>query len=222
MRCSPLVPRVFSFLAALALTLAAGSAFPELPATRAEALAALENPVTERRAEAVIWVANHGRMEDAQLLLKRLRDDSPFVRGYAERGLWLLWSRSGDAEVDRIMARGVEEMQAGRHAEAVAAFAEVIRSRPDFAEGWNKRATAYYLAGEYRKSLADCDEVIKRNPHHFGALSGYGQIYFQLQDYEQAIRWWRRSLEVNPNMLGVELNLKHAERLLKERRGRST
>jgi tetratricopeptide (TPR) repeat protein len=206
-----------------ALTLAAGAAFPAPPASRAEALAALEHAVTERRAEAVVWLANHGRPEDTPLLLKRLqKDESPFVRGYAEQGLWLLWSRSGDAALDRLMAHGVDEMQAGRHAEAIAAFSEVIRSRPDFAEGWNKRATAYYLAGDYRKSLADCDEVLKRNPQHFGALSGYGQIYFQLQDYEKAIAWWRRALEVNPNMTGVEINIKGAEQLLKEKRGRST
>ena len=211
-----------TLLGLLALTLAAGAAFPAPPASRAEALAALEDPVTERRAEAVVWVANHGRMDDTQLLLKRLHDESPFVRGYAEQGLWLLWSRSGDGDIDRKMARGVEEMQAGRHAEAVAAFSEVIRSRPDFAEGWNKRATAHYLAGEYRQSLSDCDEVIKRNPYHFGALSGYGQIYFRLEDYEKAIAWWRRALEVNPNMLGVEFNIKGAEQLLKEKRGRST
>jgi tetratricopeptide (TPR) repeat protein len=212
-----------TLLALAALTLAASAAFPAPPASRTEALAALDDPVTERRAEGVVWIANHGRMEDTALLLKRLQqDDSPFVRGYAEQGLWLLWSRSGDAALDRVMARGVEEMQAGRHAAAIAAFSEVIRGRPDFAEGWNKRATAYYLAGEYRRSLADCDEVVKRNPHHFGALSGYGQIYFQLQEYEKAIQWWRRALEVNPNMVGVELNIKGAEQLLKERRGRST
>ena len=209
-------------LALLALTLAAGAAFPAPPASREQALTALEDPVTERRAEAVVWVANHGRMDDTQLLLKRLHDESPFVRGYAERGLWLLWSRSGDGDIDRAMARGVEQMEAGQLAEAIATFSDVIRRRPAFAEGWNKRATVYYLAGEYRKSLADCDEVVKRNPQHFGALSGYGQIHFQLQEYEKAIAWWRRALEVNPNMVGVEINIKGAEQLLKEKRGRST
>ncbi|MDH5222759.1 MAG: tetratricopeptide repeat protein, partial [Betaproteobacteria bacterium] len=91
-----------------------------------------------------------------------------------------------------------------------------------FAEAWNKRATVQYLAGNYQRSLEDCGEVIRRNPVHFGALSGYGQVYFALQDYEQAIRWWRRALEVNPNMLGVEVQLRHAEELLREKRGRST
>jgi tetratricopeptide (TPR) repeat protein len=192
--------RILLLTAALALTLAARGAFPAPPDTRDEALAALEHPVTERRAEAVVWVANHGRMADTGLLLKRLLDESPVVRGYAEQGLWLLWSRSGDAEVDRVMARGVEEMQSGRYGEAVTLFSEVVRRRPDFAEGWNKRATALYLAGAYRRSLADCDEVLARNAYHWGALSGYGMIYMQLDQPARAIDYFERALAVNPNL----------------------
>ena len=214
---SPIVTRTLLGLAAL--TLAAGAAFPAPPAPRAEALAALQPSITERRAEAVVWVANHGRMDDTQLLLKRLqRDESPFVRGYAEQGLWLLWSRSGDAAIDRAMARATDDMQAGRHAEALAGFSDVIRSRPDFAEGWNKRATVYYLAREYQKSLADCDEVIKRNPAHFGALAGYGQIYLQLDDPERALEYFRRALVVNPNMESVEAAVKVLEHALAQRK----
>jgi tetratricopeptide (TPR) repeat protein len=103
------------------------------------------------------------------------------VRSYAEQALWLLWSRSGDREIDALMARGVEEMQAGRHAGAIAAFSAVISRKPDFAGDWNKRATVYYLAGEHRKSLADCEQVLKRNPRHFGALSGAGMVGVELE-----------------------------------------
>jgi tetratricopeptide (TPR) repeat protein len=205
---------------AATLTAAAAPAFPA-PQSRGEALAALDDPQTERRAEAVVWIANHGRIDDQPLLLARLRDESAFVREFAEQGLWLLWARSGDAEIDRVMAKGVEQMQSGAHREAIATFSEVIRRRPDFAEGWNKRATVYYLAGDYRKSLADCAEVVRRNPSHFGALSGYGQVYFQLEDYDQAIRWWKRALEVNPNMVGVEINLRGTEELVRKKRGRA-
>ena len=207
-------------LLAITLTCAPPAAFPA-PQARSEAVADLEHPAAGRRAEAVAWLAEHGRMADQPLLLKRLRDQDEFVRGLAERGLWALWSRSGEPATDRLMAAGIERMQAGALAAAVAAFSEVIRRRPAFAEGWNKRATAYYLAGDYRRSLADCDEVLKRNPRHFGALSGYGQIYFRLEQYGKALEYWRRALEVNPNMPGVEINIRGVEELLKEKSGRT-
>ena len=209
-------------LLAMALTAAAAPAFPQAPQTREQALAALKHADAATRAEAVVWIANRGAMSDAPLLHERLRDESPFVRAYAERGLWLLWARSGDAATDELMARGTEEMQSGQHAKAVETFTSVIKAKPDFAEAWNRRATVHYLAGDFERSIADCGEVLKRNPRHFGALSGMGQIFFQLQDYDQALAWYRRALEVNPNMTGVELSIKGIEELLRDKRDRST
>jgi tetratricopeptide (TPR) repeat protein len=92
---------------------------------------------------------------------------------------------------------------------------------PEFAEGWNKRATVYFLVGDFERSLKDCDEVIKRNPHHFGALAGYGQIYMQLDDYERAIEYFKRALTVNPNLDGVELQVRVLEHALAERKKKS-
>jgi Flp pilus assembly protein TadD len=212
---------LFGLLAA-GLTLAAAPAFPAEPQSRAEALTQLRSPDAATRAEAIVWIANRGSMADAPLLQERLRDDSAFVRGFAEQGLWLLWSRSGDAQIDALMARGAEEIEAEHYPEAIALLTEVIRRRPEFAEGWNRRATVYYLAGEYAKSLADCDQVLRRNPEHFGALSGIGQIYTRLEEYDQALAWFRRALEVNPNMLGVELNMREIEEKLKAKRRRTT
>jgi tetratricopeptide (TPR) repeat protein len=125
----------------------------------------------------------------------------------------VLWSRSGDAEVDALMERGQDEVASRDFDAAVATYSEVIRRKPAFAEGWNKRATVHYLAGDLTRSLADCDEVMKRKPRHFGALSGYGQIYFQQERYDKAIEFWRRALEANPNMEGLEANIETAERL---------
>ena len=201
----------------MALTTAAPSVFPAPPQSREAALQALQSEDAATRAEAIVWLANHGGMADAPLLEARLRDESPFVRGFAEQGLWLLWSRSGDAAIDQVMARGVDAMQAGRYDEALGLFSEVIKLRPGFAEGWNKRATTYYLAGEYEKSIADCDEVLKRNPRHFGALSGLGEIYLRLERPAQALEWYRRALEVNPNLLGVEFRIKQIEERLGEK-----
>ena len=208
-------------LAAL-LTAAAPPTFPQAPKTRAEALAALRHADAAVRGEAVAWIGNHGEAADAPLLHERLRDEHPFVRSYAEQGLWLLWARSGDAEIDRLMVEGTEAMQSRQLEKAIEIFTSIVKARPEFAEGWNRRATVYYLAGEFERSIADCAEVLKRNPLHFGALSGMGQIYLQRQDYEEALRWYRRALEVNPNMTTVQLNIQDIEALLKEKRGRST
>ena len=115
--------------------------------------------------------------------------------------------RSGDARVDSLLKSGIRRMDDGQMAPAVEDFTRIIELRPDFAEGWNKRATAYYLMGDYEQSLKDCDEVVKRNPHHFGALSGYGLIYVQRGELERALEYFERALEVNPNMPGVEQSI---------------
>jgi tetratricopeptide (TPR) repeat protein len=188
---------------------------------RAQALAGLDDPATEHRAAAVIWFAQNGTPADDKLILPRLGDDDPMVRRLAESGMWILWSRSGDAAIDALMARGARELEARDLAAAIATYSEVIRGKPAFAEGWNKRATAYFMNDELTRSLADCDEVMKRNPYHFGALSGYGQIYFQQKRYDKAIEYWQRALKVNPN-LGLAANIELARKMLAESRKSST
>ena len=185
------------------------------------ALQAVESADPQRRADAIKWLAGHGTQDDARVLQQHLTDDSTDVREVAEASLWALWSRSGDDEIDALLARGVDEMHAGDLDASIATFTSVIERRPDFAEGWNKRATALFLAGELRRSLADCAEVIKRNPAHFGALAGYGQIYFQLEQYDRAIAFWKRALQVNPNMQSVELSIRATEQLIAARRQRA-
>ena len=182
----------------------------------------LDHPDPMVRGSAVAWLALHGNEHDAPLVAPRLRDDNPDVRTLSEQAMWRMWNRSGDREVDKLQAIGSRQIGEGEFAKAIATFTEVIRRKPDFAEGWNKRATVYFMAGELKKSLADCDEVVKRNVLHFGALSGYGQIYFQLGEYEKALEYFRRALEVNPNMDGVQNNIRGLERLIEVKQRNST
>jgi tetratricopeptide (TPR) repeat protein len=211
--------RAIQILFAAALTVLAGAGFAQAPGSRQEAHAGLASTEPATRAAAVLWLARHGSGSDEASLYERLRDESPTVRSFAEQALWLVWSRSGDASIDQLMERGVGEMQSGRQGEAIATFSEIIRRKPAFAEGWNKRATARYLAGELQRSLADCDEVLKRNPRHFGALSGAGLIHLALEQHRQALEWFRRALEVNPNMEAIQAEAQRLEALL---RGRSS
>jgi tetratricopeptide (TPR) repeat protein len=112
-------------------------------------------------------------------------------------------------------------MAAQRFTDAVALFDEVIARAPDFAEGWNKRATLYYLMGEWDRSLADCEEVIRRNPIHFGALAGFGLNYLQKDDLVHAAEYFERALEVNPNLAQVAATLEQIRAALRQRRQQS-
>jgi tetratricopeptide (TPR) repeat protein len=214
-------PSVALLLAAfLAAAAAAQEPFPELE-SRAAALKALADPDARYRLAGVVYFGRNGLADDGPLLVKRLSDENPVVRDVAGQAVWLVWSRSGNEETDRLLESGVVEMDARRYSRAIEIFTEVIARSPDFAEGWNKRATAYYLAGDMRRSLADCDEVMKRNPEHFGALSGYGQIYTRLEEYEKAIEYFRRALAVNPNLTDLETVIRGLEERVRERRRRS-
>jgi len=212
----------FVIAIALALVAAVAGAAPVGNGDdRAQALAGLDAAAVELRAAAVIWFAQNGVAADDKLVLPRLGDEDPMVRELAERGMWMLWSRSGDDAIDALMTKGQGELGARDFAAAIATYSEVIRRKPAFAEGWNKRATAYFLNDELKRSLADCDQVMKRNPYHFGALSGYGQIYFQQKQYDRAIEYWERALKVNPN-LGLASNIEVARKMLGQSRKSST
>jgi tetratricopeptide (TPR) repeat protein len=184
---------------------------------QALALLAKRGDVGARREGARV-LGQTGVMADVSALTEALRDPDGEVRTLAEQSLWLVWGRSGDPEIDAIFHRGVEQLQRAALPDAIQTFTDVIQRKPDFAEGWNKRATAYYLAGDFAKSLADCDEVMKRNPAHFGALSGYGLIYLQLGKPEQALSHFERALRVNPNLANIEQAVQGLKQLLDQQR----
>jgi tetratricopeptide (TPR) repeat protein len=202
---------------AICLSIAHSVAFGQAPG-RDAALAALKSADAAARHRAIIQLADVGLMADVPPLIGALRDADQGVRAVAEQAIWVIWSRSGDPKIDQLFAEGIGEMNAGRFAESIALFSRIIETKPDFAEGWNKRATLYFLVGDYDKSLKDCDEVIKRNPQHFGALSGYGQIYLRLNEPEKALGYFQRALAVNPNLVGVEFQIRLLERHLEEQR----
>ena len=185
---------------------------------RDQAVRALSSADVSTRREAATRLGEVGTMADSPRLVSSLRDPDDGVRERAEQALWSIWARSGDARVDRLYEEGVEEMNAGELRESIATFTRIIELKPDFAEGWNKRATVYFLAGELRKSLADCDEVMKRNPNHFGALAGYAQIYFRLEYYDRALEYSRRALAINPNLDSVRNNMELIEHVRDQRR----
>jgi tetratricopeptide (TPR) repeat protein len=204
---------------ALGFMLAATPDAQEKPRlSREEALRDLTSTDVEARRLATAWMGELATPADLPALFQQLRDPDDLVRALTENSIWQVWSRSGDAKVDALFSVGVEQMNHGQAQPAIDTFTEIIRLKPDFAEGWNKRATIYFLIGEYDKSLHDCDEVVKRNPQHWGALSGYGQIYLQLDKPEQALVYFQRALAVNPNLNHVEQMIQQLKQVVIEKR----
>jgi tetratricopeptide (TPR) repeat protein len=111
--------------------------------------------------------------------------------------IWKLWQQSGSPELDAAMQHAVLVM--GQvPALAMPILDDIVARRPDWAEGWNKRATVLYLMGEYDRSLADIDRVLALEPRHFGALAGIGLIRIEKGETRDALAAFRRALAVNP------------------------
>ena len=204
--------------ALVSILLLTGTAAQSQGLSREQAVQSLSHADAQTRRDAASRLGEVGSMADVTLLVKALRDPDEDTRDYVEQALWRIWARSGDPEVDRLYQAGIQQMNAGDLQQSIVTFTRIIELKPDFAEGWNKRATLYFLVGDLRKSLADCDEVMKRNPYHFGALAGYALIYIRLEYYDRALEYSRRALDVNPNMEGVRRNIELLERLLEQRR----
>jgi len=139
-----------------------------------------------------------------------LRGDDPARAARAAAVLWEMWHQSGRQELDAMLLEGIEAMQRGELEAAEGTFTRLIETAPQFAEGWNKRATVRYMAKEYAASIADCRETLARNPNHFGALSGQGLCYMALTEYRQAADSFRRALAVHPHLESGRENLRTA------------
>ncbi len=184
--------------------------------TREQVLQGLEDADPDVRRGAYIALGSVGIREDLPLLYSALYDADALVRKLAEDAIWQVWSRSGNALHDRILQRGIEQMQTGHYASAVRSFSALIRLAPDFAEAWNKRATVYFIVGEDERSIADVEQVLEREPYHFGALSGYGQLMLRKREYRRALGYFERALTINPNMRDVSKSIDSIRRALGE------
>ena len=132
-----------------------------------------------------------------------------------EHSIWMLWGQSGSDTVDLLMARGEEAMAARAFDKALALFNAVIEYKPDFAEGWNRRATLHFLVGAYVASIKDIDRTLALEPRHFGALSGLGLVNIALDRLEAALDAFRRALAVNPQLQGTRQNIKALEKKIR-------
>jgi len=120
-----------------------------------------------------------------------------------EAKIWEIWMESGDQNVDALMAIGNSALNDEDYGQAYRAFGRVVQLAPNFAEGWNKRATALYLLGRFDDSMKDIAKTLALEPRHFGALSGLGLCNTQLDKEKEALDAFEKALAINPNMPGI-------------------
>jgi tetratricopeptide (TPR) repeat protein len=148
-------------------------------------------------------------------LFMRLHDaENETLAWPIEQQIWQIWLENDNPAFYNQMVTGISQMNSNNLRGAVATYTQLINQAPGYAEAWNKRATLYYLLGDYEASKADIAEVLKLEPYHFGALSGLGLVNLAQKDFLQARTAFNSALEVHPNMEGVRENLKALEQLL--------
>ena len=110
----------------------------------------------------------------------------------------------------------IKEINNKKLNEAIVKFSDVIELDPNWAEAWNKRATVFYLIGEYQKSQNDIDKVLGLEKRHFGALAGQGLVNIELQNYEKAIKSYQEAMKIYPTMNTGKIMIKRIKELIKK------
>ncbi|MHA1549254.1 MAG: tetratricopeptide repeat protein [Alphaproteobacteria bacterium] len=167
----------------------------------------------------VVGFSSSGQADQADVRLNPLFDTLRMSERAAEaevirQQIWGIWFETTDAAVTDLMADGERAMRRGDGRSALAAFDQVVVLAPDFAEGWNRRATVHYQLNNLQESLADIDATLALEPRHFGALSGRGLVFIKLQEFEQALAAFEEALAVSPHMTGARSNADAIRELL--------
>lgn len=146
----------------------------------------------------------YAQTADMDALFDRLLSADAAESGDIEQEIWMEWSKSGSPAMDLLLQRGRSAMAMGDPVLAVQHLTALVDHAPDFAEGWNARATAYFQTGDFGPAIADIARVLTLNPRHFGALAGLGAIFEQFDEPKKAIEVYRAALAINPHGAGLQ------------------
>ncbi len=119
---------------------------------------------------------------------------------HVEARIWAIWMQTPSDTAALLMVRAKAAMDAQQLDVALKLLDATIKLRPDYTEAWNRRATLYYVKNDYARSLADIQQVLIREPRHFGALAGLGMIMQDLGDDKRALDAFRKALAINPHL----------------------
>ena len=166
----------------------------------------------------VSTVALSANERDAQLdkLFLELKKNIPSMSLGIEHQIWILWStHPTDKKLTSILDEGSRLVQDQKLNKAIEVFTEAIELDPNWAEAWNKRATVFYMVGEFQKSQDDIDKVLELEERHFGALAGQGMVNIQLKNYDKAKKSYQKAQEIYPAMKSSKVMIEQIEELIK-------
>ncbi len=124
----------------------------------------------------------------------------PDTAKQVENRIWALWLASGSDTANLLMNRAKTAADDNDLDLALQFLDSIVKIKPDYVEAWNRRATIRYMRKEYGQSLEDIREVLRREPRHFGAMSGLGMILQEFGDEKHALDVFRRALAVHPHL----------------------
>ncbi|MGA0533495.1 tetratricopeptide repeat protein [Hansschlegelia sp. KR7-227] len=194
---------------ALVVTLAGAPAFAQSPpppeAGPAQPLVSEPAPAPDGQAAkpGLSQADGHAKAID-ELLARLAKTDNPDSARRIAAAVQAMWSRSGSDTVDLLIARSLDAQRKTKLDVAVKLMDEAIGLRPDYAEGWNRRATLRFMAKDYDEAMADIHETLIREPRHFGAWMGLGRILQDSGFKAKALAAYRRALDIYPAIKGLK------------------
>jgi tetratricopeptide (TPR) repeat protein len=190
----------FPFARTLCLALVLGAAGLS-PALAQNVLPAPPGKEQKKLPEAPAKLPKVDRSKNLDFLFGALKAAPDEVSAkHVEARIWAIWIQTPSDTASLLMTRAKTAVDAKKIDVAIKLLDSVIKLRPDYIEAWNRRATLYYLQNDYGRSLADIQQVLIREPRHFGALAGLGMIMQEVGDEKRALDAYRKALAVNPHL----------------------
>ncbi|GAA3848326.1 tetratricopeptide repeat protein [[Pseudomonas] carboxydohydrogena] len=144
-------------------------------------------------------VQSHGKSLDFLFDALKAAPDEDSARAVEAR-IWAIWMKTPSDTVALLMSRASIALENNESDVALKLLDAIIKLRPDYTEAWNRRATLYYKKNDYTRAMEDIEEVLRREPRHFGALAGLGVILEEIGDDKHALEVFRRALAINPHL----------------------
>jgi tetratricopeptide (TPR) repeat protein len=160
-----------------------------------------------------IWLgalAAEAAQDDPRLpgLFQRLKEAGDVAEARSiEATIWQIWGATTDPEAATLLEAGTAAMEMRAYPRALEQFNALVARQPGLAEAWNKRATLFYLMGDFPASIADIQHTLALEPRHFGALSGLGLVFMALDRPGPAIRAFQAALAIHPYLPGARQNI---------------